>query len=164
MTSRDLDEEREASRTDGVAVTRSMDLAREARVAVRRLVEDLVGRDDSPLAIVDTSKQVASQAEACFRQVVSDARASAFSWGEIASAIPAFERLGEDGPTELFETVAADGAFAPVLHWRCPACEAVVLDRGPWDSHPSDMERGHAGGCPRQLRQIAAHEARWSQD
>jgi hypothetical protein len=46
--------------------------------------------------------------------------------------------------------------FAPTMRWTCESCRQRVTDHGPVDSHPGEMERGHAADCARHAAALAA--------
>jgi hypothetical protein len=64
-----------------------------------------------------------------------------------------------------YERVAgspASWAFnGPSFTWRCPACDRVVSDRGPYDGHPDDNQPGHADGCARLADEIDRWRSSW---
>lgn len=82
------------------------------------------------------------------------------SWAEVAGVLGFGER---DEPEVLaFEHTAAragrPGARWASVSWRCTTCAAPVTDSGPYGSHPTDVETGHAADCARHRAEITAWE------
>lgn len=119
-----------------------------------------------PLAGLRAAVQVRRVAAAQVREYARDARGAGWSWAEIGSVL-GFEGLDE--PEVLaFEHVAERGGRSGVrresVSWRCTTCGARVTDTGPYGSHPTDVESGHAEGCARHRADIAAWSARTGWD
>ncbi|HEX6336710.1 MAG TPA: hypothetical protein VFZ85_07135, partial [Jiangellaceae bacterium] len=49
----------------------------------------------------------------------------------------------------------------PSFVWRCRACDRVISDRGPYESHPDDNQPGHAKDCSRLATELARWRASW---
>ncbi|ALE85844.1 hypothetical protein [Pseudonocardia sp. HH130629-09] len=119
-----------------------------------------------PLAGLRAAVQVRRVAAVQGREYALDARGAGSSWAEVASVL-GFEGLDE--PEVLaFEHVAERGGAAvprwESVSWRCTTCAARVTDTGPYGSHPTDVESGHAEGCARHRADIAAWSARTGWD
>jgi hypothetical protein len=88
------------------------------------------------------------------------AREAGHSWDEIGQAIDIKPGDGRSVGAAAYERLAGPPASwqlqGPSFVWRCPACDRVIFDRGPYDS-PDDNQPGHANDCSR----LAAELARW---
>lgn len=113
-----------------------------------------------------TALQTARVAEGIARDWARDARGNGSSWLDIANALgrmlPTLDE-GEDPAIEAFLWVAPRPSmrFDPVTtSWRCESCGQRVTDNGPYNSHPEDVETGHADDCARHRAEIAAWKRR----
>ncbi len=94
---------------------------------------------------------------------VRQARQDGMTWQAIGQALDLDQgddpRTGYDLAVAAFETVTGEPDIfrQPNLGWRCPSCTKTVTDHGPYESHPTDNERGHADDCQRLAADIAAH-------
>jgi hypothetical protein len=89
------------------------------------------------------------------------ARESGHSWDEIGQALGVEPGDGRSVAEATFERFAGSPTSwslrDPSFVWRCKACDRVISDRGPYESHPDDNQPGHAKDCSR----LAAELARW---
>lgn len=120
-----------------------------------------------PLDILRATVLVRRVASAQERAYACDARGAGWSWAEVAGVLGFAEW---DEPEVLaFEHVAERGGRPGVrresVSWRCTSCEQRVTDTGPFGSHPTDVESGHAEACARHRAEIAAWVERtgWGQ-
>lgn len=49
----------------------------------------------------------------------------------------------------------------PSFTWRCPDCDRVISDRGPYESHPDDDQPGHAADCASLAAEIGRWRSSW---
>ena len=106
---------------------------------------------------VRVSREVAMQARR--------ARESGHSWDEIGQALGIEPGDGRYVGEATFERFAGSPTSCslrdPSCVWRCPACDRVISDRGPYESHPDDNPPGHAKGCSRLAAELARGRASW---
>jgi len=127
--------------------------------------------DVEPMAGIRAVRQVEHSARRLTREYARQAREDGHTWHEIGAALglsASADHRGVPLAEAAHDDVAGDpdGEYARrygrTFAWTCPACRAVVRDRGPCDG-PADDEQGHAGGCPRLSAAIAAWEAQWDE-
>jgi hypothetical protein len=100
------------------------------------------------------------------RERAERARADGVTWEQIGEALGS--SLGWDGEAAPDLGVAAFEHFTGAsgrwgqarFRFRCASCGGYVTDRGPFEGHPEDNERGHADGCVRLTADIVAWRAR----
>ncbi|WP_308816404.1 hypothetical protein [Pseudonocardia alni] len=95
-------------------------------------------------------------------QYACDARAAGWSWAEIGRVL-GFDDAEEPDLAGFEHVVARGGRRRPYrdsVSWRCSSCGSRVTDTGPYGSHPTDVEHGHADGCARHRADITAWEQR----
>ena len=89
------------------------------------------------------------------------AREAGHTWEQIEGALdikPDGGRSVAEAAYERFTGTPAGWPLSgPGFTWRCPHCDRVISDRGPYESHPDDNQPGHAPGCAR----LAAELSRW---
>jgi len=95
---------------------------------------------------------------------VREARGEGVSWQVIGQALDLVAKAKEEGrPLGEFayDFVAGepgDTRREVTLGYTCGSCGQGVSDRGPYNSHPADNERGHAGECVRFNAEVSAFE------
>jgi len=170
--------DQENSRKDAVTAAAS-DAYFAAQSSVRRLAEAegaeirerpvwpgafSTTRYAEPLAGIRAAQTVQRTAERVADDYVRHARVEGIGWREIGEALG----LGEDGQRTGYDLAVAayehvvgepDLLRDPSFYYTCPACEQGISDRGPYESHPEDNERGHAEGCTRLAADVAAWQA-----
>jgi hypothetical protein len=92
---------------------------------------------------------------------VKRARDEGIGWRAIGDALGLAQdgqRTGYDLAVAAYEQVAGepDGYRDRSFYYTCAACEQGISDRGPYESHPEDVERGHAAGCTRLAADLTA--------
>lgn len=102
------------------------------------------------------------------------ARAVGITWRQVGEILkPRFwpdEEDAYDLSVKAFEWAAgpADShwnrTYGPSVTWRCPACGKTITDRGPYEAHPGEQEKGHADACPRFAAAMAAYRAQWKDE
>ena len=93
------------------------------------------------------------------------ARERGDTWQEIGTALgldAAAHELGERAFEHVTDAEHAERFAGLSFAWTCPGCGELVSDRGPYESHPEDNERGHGDGCTRMAAALRAHELRMS--
>jgi hypothetical protein len=113
---------------------------------------------------VQAARRLRNSADAMIREYAKAARGAGITWEQLAEPLGITAQNG-DPAVWAFESVAEPRArrFDDVtVFWPCAACTMLVTDRGPYDANPSNTERGHADGCSRHAREVAAHEAQWT--
>ncbi len=96
-------------------------------------------------------------------QYARDARADGASWLQIARAMEVSESEHQSAEEVAFAVVAGSRVSMsdrPSTYWRCRDCDGLVTEFDPINGHPVDCERGHAEGCVRHAREVAAYERR----
>jgi hypothetical protein len=117
-----------------------------------------------PLAGIRAAQTVRHAADRVAGDYVKYARVEGIGWREIGAALGLAQdgqRTGYDLAVAAYEQVAGqpDGFRNPSFYYACAACEQGITDRGPYESHPEDNERGHAAGCTRLAADITAWQA-----
>ena len=145
--------------------------------AVRRPPE---GLDDpwrrypepEPRAAVRVALDLRSAVRDVLTEHIGRARGAGHSWTALAPVLGVEKSAAELDLTaaEAAFNLAATGqvtgwasedrrwsrGFVPTLRWTCESCGQRVTDHGPVDSHPDEMERGHAADCARHAAALAA--------
>jgi hypothetical protein len=124
-----------------------------------------VSRHAEPLAGIRAAQILADSAARIRREYTQHARAEGIAWPQIGEALALDQ--GPDGKSGYDLGVAAFEHFEgePDLwhqssfHYHCASCGEWITDRGPYESHPEDNERGHAEGCARFAAELAAWQA-----
>jgi hypothetical protein len=95
------------------------------------------------------------------------ARGAGRPWDDVAEALGI--GVTEDGeprdeqgvpPADRGPAAAADEPswfHRPTARWTCSTCGQRITDHGPFESHPDDVEEGHAEGCARREAEIATY-------
>lgn len=125
----------------------------------RRLVDPLPG--------VRAAAVLRAAARWVLVDAVEAARAAGRSWDEVGEALglpDPDEPVGELAfalVVEGREPQRARELFrVPSASWRCGGCGEQVRDQGPFESHPADVESGHAADCTRHLADVQAWRKR----
>lgn len=146
------------------------------RSRTRRAILDYLRADQGADAVVDHTTPASHVAGILAARKVSDcaqnmmidwakkARGEGTPWRELVAPLGIdTEDEWIDPPVEAFRLVAGPPSMPhdPVYaHWTCASCSEFIRDSGPAAGHPVDAETGHATGCERFAREIAAYEAR----
>jgi hypothetical protein len=117
-----------------------------------------------PLAGLRAAQTVQHAAGRVAGEYMKDARAEGIGWREIGEALGLAddgERSGYDLAVAAYEHVTGepDRSWERSFYYTCPACEQGISDRGPYESHPQDNERGHGDGCTRLAAAVGAWQA-----
>lgn len=121
---------------------------------------------------IEAARMLRNAADGRIRRYVDEARAEGLSWEEVGGLLGITEDQ-EDlcGPTpgeQAYDLMATGDRFNRSCSWRCRTCSQLVMDRGPYNPHPVDREKGHAADCARFRADLAAWEARnqdaWGDD
>lgn len=94
------------------------------------------------------------------RRYVDEARGEGMSWLSIGELLGLGDENGVSADEQAFELVATGDRWNQSTSWRCATCNQVVVDRGPYNDHPTDNERGHAEDCARLAAAIRLWEKR----
>ena len=128
--------------------------------------------DAEPMAGIQAVRQVEHAARRLTREYVRQAREDGHTWQEIGAALGLSASAAHRGVSlaeAAYDDIAGDpdseyaSRYGRTFAWTCPACRAVVSDRGPC-SGPAEDEQGHADGCPRLASKIAAWESGWDDE
>jgi hypothetical protein len=106
-----------------------------------------------PVAAVRAALLLSRLAERDARRHVRRAREAGVTWADLA---PAVDAENAEAAYDWAAGASSDPWRSPTVLWRCPSCGELVTDHGPYESHPTDRESGHAAGCPRHTGEIAA--------
>jgi hypothetical protein len=163
-----------------------------AQTAVDRGIRDIVARTSGPGAFHEepmfegaATTHVVPDAAASIRaaimirdrvnyeldSLIRKARGEGSTWDGIAVLLGFVDSDEQDNsPAErAFYFVAPEIQFqSSTTSWKCSGCGERIIDRGPFESHPEDNERGHRGfeedkpgeKCPRQAAAVAAWKKR----
>jgi hypothetical protein len=117
-----------------------------------------------PMAGIRAAQTVKRTADRVADDYVKHARVEGIGWREIGEALGLAEdgqHIGYDLAVAAYEHVTGKpDVFRDVsFYWTCPACDQGISDRGPYESHPEDNERGHADSCARLAADVAAWQA-----
>jgi hypothetical protein len=119
----------------------------------------------TPLAGLQAADWVVQRAGQEIHQHVHRAREAGHSWEQIGQALDMRPVDGRSVAESAYERLAGPPASWPLqgtsFTWRCPACDRVSSDRGPYESHPDDNQPGHAKDCPRLATELARWRASW---
>ena len=142
---------------------RRRDLDQAMYVGLARTRCQMLGdHGDGLLDKVEVERRLVVETTKAFAGAVADARASDFTWQQIAQRVPSLvSAYGAHAAERLFEMVAVVGSRMGERYglWRCGECDGLVRDYGPYGGHPVDAEPGHRGDCERQTRAVHAYEA-----
>jgi hypothetical protein len=160
-----------------------------AQTAVDRGIRDIVVRTSGPAAFREEpvwegakSTHMVADAAASIRaaimirdranyeldSLIRKARGKGSTWEGIAVLLGYTDNDEQDNtPAERAFYFAAPQTerFTPsTTSWKCSKCGETIIDRGPFESHPEDNERGHRGfeedkpgkKCPRQAAAVEA--------
>lgn len=125
---------------------------------------------DDPLTGVRAALLARNVAVAELRRYAEAARGAGRTWDEVAEAL-GIEASDDDAPrAEQAYLLLIEGQPLPkdesprtrrfAARWTCGSCGRRVRDSGPFESHPDDVEDGHATTCARRAAAIAAFIAR----
>lgn len=147
-----------------------------ARVTVANLVQDVVGDDGlrevpiwpgartterrpEPRAGLQAALRLKAEAMSQVRRYVEELRGAGVGWLEIAAEVRRDPQVEHEQAGEVFEEFAVGDEFRPAwVSWRCDTCGERVLDYGPYNPHPDDVEHGHGQDCARHAADIVAFE------
>lgn len=123
-----------------------------------------------PLAGIRAAQTLAGTAARIRREYAEAARGEGITWERIGQALGLDQ--GDDAKTGYDLAIAAYEFFTgrPDLWreanfgYRCVSCQEYITDRGPYESHPDDNERGHSDGCARFTAEVAAWQARHDEE
>ena len=123
---------------------------------------------DDPLAGVRAALLARNVAMAQMRVYAEQARGAGRSWDDVAEALEIeatedSEQRDEQAYLLLIEgrPLPADEPSRwnrPTARWTCTSCGQRVSDHGPFESHPDDIEHGHANSCMRRVAAVAAYQ------
>jgi hypothetical protein len=124
-----------------------------------------VSRYAEPLAGIQAAQVLTDSAARIRREYTQHARAEGTTWQQIGQPLGLDQ--GADGKSGYDLGVAAFEHFesGPDIwnqsnfHYHCASCGEWITDRGPYESHPEDNERGHAEDCARFAAELAAWQA-----
>jgi hypothetical protein len=95
------------------------------------------------------------------------ARESGHSWHEVGETLGIDPGPGRSVAETAYERFAGSPSSwslqGPSFGWRCPACDRVISDRGPYESHPDDNQPGHAKECSRFAAELAGWRESWDE-
>lgn len=164
-----------------------------ARTAIERGIRDVVARTsgagafrEEPVfkgaqsthvvpdeaASIRAAVMLRNQIEWEIDRLVRKARGNGSTWEGIAVLLGITDNDEEsNSPAEraFFYVAPQRERFTPsTTSWTCSGCHEVIIDRGPFESHPEDNERGHRGfeenkpgeKCPRQAAAVEASAKR----
>lgn len=181
--------EHRAGVMNGFEVTPQQRSVWELQTAIERVARDVHGAQivqvpiegieratkrtlDDPLAGVRAALLARNVAVAQMRAYAEQARGAGRSWDDVAEAL-GIEATEDDEPRDeqayrlLIEgrPLPADEPswfHRPTARWICTACRRSITDDGPFESHPDDVEQGHADSCARRAAALAAYrDERW---
>jgi hypothetical protein len=119
------------------------------------------GDQSTPLASLEPAILISTMARGMARDLATQARGQGATWLDVANAAGILTPGSDAERAEqaFTFTVGDPGAWDASVTWRCHACQAVVIDHGPYNGHPDDCETGHTPHCPRHLADLAAYHA-----
>jgi hypothetical protein len=173
-----MEDQEAGSRRDAVTSAAS-DVYWQARASVLRLAEAegaqirerpvwpgsiSTTRYAEPLAGLRATQTVQHAAGRVAGDYVKHARVEGIGWREIGEALGLAgdgERTAYDLAVAAYEHMTGEPDLfrERSFHYTCLACEQGISDRGPYESHPEDNERGHGEGCTRLAAAVAAWQA-----
>lgn len=95
------------------------------------------------------------------RRFIEELRGAGSSWPAVATEVRRDDELDGADVEAVFDEFAVHGLSTydrPWMSWRCDTCDERVLDYGPTNPHPVDVEQGHTDDCARHATDIRAHE------
>jgi hypothetical protein len=120
--------------------------------------------DAEPLAGVRAALAVQRAGANLVQDYIRNARSDGASWEQVGQALgleadrDSGRSLGEEAYTYSAGRPTAWG-HNPTVGFSCASCKQFITDRGPYESHPSDNEQGHAGNCARFGAEVATWQA-----
>jgi hypothetical protein len=153
------------TRTRQAVMTALRAVSGPAAVVARRITPDLSTMHEAPADWrqgITAARKVGAEARRLMLEFASAARGDGVRWAELAAPLgievdeygdpaeAAFRLVAGQPPRQFDEWRTT---------WRCTSCREGVKDRGPYGG-PSECEIGHAAGCERHAREIAADRAR----
>ncbi|MGH3273479.1 MAG: hypothetical protein ACRDNZ_04035 [Streptosporangiaceae bacterium] len=123
-------------------------------------------READPATGIRAAVIAAGSARQVRDSYVRRAREDGMTWEAIGAALGMDQDAdtpdGYDLGVAAYEEVAGrpDLSWQPTIGWTCPSCTQPISDRGPYESHPADNERGHADGCDRMATDVATYRQR----
>jgi hypothetical protein len=172
----------------GFEVTPQQRAAWELQTAIERLARDVYGAQivqvpiegveratkrklDDPLAGVQAALLARNVAVAQMQAYAEQARGAGRSWDDVAEAL-GIEAADDEPRDEQAYRLLIEGRPLPVdepswFHrpkawWTCATCGQQITDHGPFETHPDDVEQGHADSCTRHAATLAAYQReRW---
>lgn len=117
-------------------------------------------RRPEPLHGLRAALRLRAEATGMARRYVEELRGEGASWAAVAVEVRRTEDIDSDDVAAVFEEFAVHGGTfdAPWMSWRCGRCGERIIDYGPYNPHPADVERGHADDCVRHAAHIRAYE------
>ena len=157
-----------ALRTDIRRVARDVHGAQIVEVLIEGFRSTKPALDD-PLAGVRAAVLARDVAAGELLGYAEQARGAGRTWDEVADAL-GIESTPEGKPRDeaayllLIEGRPLPGDEPswwrrPTARWTCTSCGQRVIDSGPFESHPDDVEHGHAAHCARRTAAITAFRA-----
>ncbi len=119
-----------------------------------------------PLAGIRAAETLAASAARIRREYTEAARGDGITWERIGQALGLGQgdaaKTGYDLGIAAYEFFTRRPGLWPEANfgYRCASCQGYITDRGPYESHPEDNERGHGDGCARFTAEVAAWQAR----
>lgn len=95
------------------------------------------------------------------RRFIEELRAAGSSWPAVATEVRRDDELDGADVEAVFDEFAVQGNMpfdVSWMSWRCDTCNERVLDYGPANPYPDDVEQGHADDCTRHAADVRAHE------
>jgi hypothetical protein len=124
-----------------------------------------------PFAGIRYALMLRDAAQQKIREYIKYARQEGLTWVQVGEALNLSTLAEERGAwiAELAFDQAADAEHARPFEtltfpWRSPACDGLVIDRGPSGGHPEDDEPGDKEGCSRLAALVAEYDARWAEE
>jgi hypothetical protein len=175
----------EAGVVSGFEVTPQQRAVWELQTAIERVARDVYGAQivqvpiegferatkrtlDDPLAGVRASLLARNVAVAQMRAYAEQARGAGRSWDDVAEALGIEATEGDEPRDEQAYRLLIEGRplsvdepswfHRPKAWWTCTTCGQQIADHGPFESHPNDVEQGHAACCARRVAALARHQ------
>jgi hypothetical protein len=133
---------------------------------------DMTVAEPEPLPGMQMARHVEHAAHRLAGDYVRQAREDGHTWPEIGAALNLAadaERRSMSPAEAAYDYAAGDPGseyarrYGRSVTWSCPACRAVISDRGPQAGSPADTERGHTDGCERLAATQNAYDAEWDE-
>lgn len=118
-------------------------------------------RRPEPLHGLTAALQLRNQVTEHARRFVEELRGDGANWQAIAAAVRGDDDVDSETEQAVFEEFAVRGLHTfdtAWLSWRCSSCASRVIDYGPANPHPDDVEQGHTEDCARHDAEIRAYE------